>query len=107
MTKARTSSKPDSGKWKKIKQQTSKAFTIPSTYGKIKKKEKMNTKKAKCFLYENVRHFKRIARSTKLKKVKVVSVIFCTLKIVWWKNLKTTGFLILDSLTMFVFLCEN
>ena len=41
-----------------------KAFSIPSTYGKIKKKEKVNTKKAKCFSCENVGHFKRIARST-------------------------------------------
>ena len=107
MTKARTSLKPINGKEKKIKQQTSKAFSIPSTYGKIKKKEKVNTKKAKCFSCENVGHFKRIARPAYLKRVKLVSVIFCTLKIVWWKNLKTLGFFILDSLTMFVFLCGN
>ena len=64
LIKARTSSKPDNGKGKKIKQQTSKAFSIPSTYGKIKKKEKVNNKKAKSFSCENVEHFKRIARST-------------------------------------------
>ena len=67
LTKARTSSKPVNGKGKKIKQETSKSFfflSIPSTYGKIKKKEKVNTKKAKCFSCENVRYFKRIAKST-------------------------------------------
>ena len=64
LTKAITSLKPDNGKRNKIKQETSKAFSISSTYGKIKKKEKVNTKKAKCFSCENVRYFKRIARST-------------------------------------------
>ena len=64
LTKARTSSKLDNGKGKKIEQETSKAFSIPSTYGKIEKKDNVKTKKAKCFSYENVGHFKRIARLT-------------------------------------------
>ena len=75
-TKVETSSKPSYEKWKKIKQETSKAFNVRFTSGKIKKKKKVNLKKAKGFAYGNVGNFKSIAWSTQLKIVKEVSVIF-------------------------------
>ena len=57
LTKAGTSSNPSNRKGKKIKQEPSKVFSIPSTSGKIKRNKKVNAKKAKCFACGTVGHF--------------------------------------------------
>ena len=41
-----------------------KFFSIPFTSGKIKKKKKVNLKKAKCFTCGNVGHFLRDCKAT-------------------------------------------
>ena len=68
LTEVRTSSKPSNGKGKKIMQETSKAFSILSTSGKIKKKKDKNSKKAKCFACEKVKHFKKDCKTNPAKK---------------------------------------
>ena len=65
-TKVETSSKPSYEKWKKIKQETSKASFVPSNSGKIKKKK--NPKKANCFAYWKVGHFKKDCKDKLDKK---------------------------------------
>ena len=68
LIEARTSSKPNDGKGKKIKQVASKASSVPSFSGKIKKKKKKNPKKAKCFACGKVGHFKKDCKANLAKK---------------------------------------
>ena len=84
------------GKGRRSRKRQVRFFYILSTYGKIKKKEKMNSRKLSIFLVGMWYISKGLQSQPNSKEAKVLSVIFCTLKIVWWKNLKTTGFFILD-----------
>ena len=68
LTEARTSSKPNDGKGKKINQVENEVSSNPSSSGKIKKKKKKNLKKAKCFACKKVGHFKKDCKANLDKK---------------------------------------
>ena len=68
LIEAGTSSKPNNGKGKKIKQVACKVSSNPSSTRNIKKQKNKNPKKAKCFACGNVVHFKKDYKVNPAKK---------------------------------------